>query len=240
MPRRPRWFLPDLPLHLVHRGNNRMPCFAANEDYRSYLHWLREYARHHRCRLHAYVLMTNHVHLLLTPADIEGPSRLMQDLGRSYVRQYNRKYERTGTLWEGRFRAHPVDNERYLLNVQRYIELNPVRARLVESPEGYRWSSYACSALGRPDEALTEHDVYRRLGESAEERLQIYRDFVGEAADGTINKEIRTCLATGHPYGRQSFCEHVASSLGLRLDVPRGRPRKDPVRESSNLALEFA
>ena len=240
MPRRPRWFLPDLPLHLVHRGNNRMPCFAANEDYRSYLHWLREYAGHHRCRLHAYVLMTNHVHLLLTPVDIEGPSRLMQDLGRSYVRQYNRKYVRSGTLWEGRFRAHPVDNERYFLNVQRYIELNPVRAGLACAPSRYRWSSYARNALGRRDDALVEHAVYRSLGDSDEERRQVYRDFVGEAPDSTIVDEVRACIATGHPYGRPSFREHVALSLGLRLDVPRGRPRKEPECEGQNLILDFA
>ncbi|APV51660.1 hypothetical protein BWI17_19355 [Betaproteobacteria bacterium GR16-43] len=240
MPRRPRWFEPELPLHIVHRGNDRMACFVASEDYRSYLHWLREYAGHRRCRLHAYVLMTNHVHLLLTPVDIAGPSALMQDLGRSYVRQFNRKYERSGALWEGRFKAHPVDSERYFLNVQRYIELNPVRAGLVGCPRDYRWSSYHGNALGTRDGGLVEHDVYRSLGESPAERRNAYRDFVAGAVDPKIIETIRACIATSHPYGRAIFRERVASSLGMRLDAPRGRPRKRPEDRPENLLLELA
>jgi len=179
MPRRPRWFEPALPLHIVQRGNNRMPCFASPEDHRSYLHWLHEYALQHRCPLHAYVMMTNHVHLLLTPTDVEGPSALMQDLGRSYVRRFNRKYERSGTLWEGRFKAHPV------------------------------------------------------------ERRQVYQAFFGEPEDPTINDAIRACVATGHPYGSPAFRKRVASSLGLRLDVPRGRPRRIQDHEPENLLLDL-
>jgi len=239
MPRRPRWFEPALPLHIVQRGNNRMPCFASPEDHRSYLHWLHEYARQHRCPLHAYVMMTNHVHLLLTPTDVEGPSALMQDLGRSYVRQFNRKYERSGTLWEGRFKAHPVECERYFLNVQRYIELNPVRAGLAATPEQYRWSSYHSNALGKADEVVVAHDIYLGLGQSDVERRQVYQEFFGEPEDPTINDAIRACVATGHPYGSPAFRKRVASSLGLRLDVPRGRPRRIQDHEPENLLLDL-
>lgn len=132
MPRRPRIKLADIPQHLLQRGVNREPCFFAEEDYHCYLHWLEEAAADWRCAVHAYVLMTNHVHLLITPATPDGPAKLMQSVGRRYVQYINRVYRRSGTLWEGRFKSSAIQTGTYLLRCQRYIELNPVRAGITE------------------------------------------------------------------------------------------------------------
>lgn len=142
MPRRARLRVAGLPLHLIQRGNNRSACFYADEDYTLYLHHLGELARKFRCAVHAYVLMTNHVHLLLSPVREDGPSLLMKHLGQRYVQYINKTYRRSGTLWEGRFRSSIVQERGYLLRCYRYIELNPVRAGMVRHPRDYRWSSY--------------------------------------------------------------------------------------------------
>jgi putative transposase len=141
MPRKRRFFLPDIPVHVVQRGNNRQAVFFDDNDYRVYLDWLADAASQHGCLVHAYVLMTNHIHLLMTPATDQSISAALQALGRRFVPYINHSYQRTGTLWEGRFKASPVQNEDYLLTCYRYIELNPVRAGMVENP-----ADYACSA----------------------------------------------------------------------------------------------
>ena len=143
MPRKPRSYLPGVPAHVVQRGNNRNACFFADEDYLFYRECLSEGLRRYEVRLHAYVLMTNHVHLLLTPSDETGISCLLQHVGRLYVLYINKTYRRSGTLWEGRHKASLVDAENYLLACYRYIEMNPVAARMVEAPDQYQWSSYA-------------------------------------------------------------------------------------------------
>ena len=141
MARRPRHVIPGQAIHLIQRGNNRQAVFFANADYRLYHEVLEDAALRYGCAIHAYVFMTNHVHLLLTPSTHDGPSRVMQSVGRRYVRHVNTSYRRTGTLWEGRFKSAIVDSERYLLTCSRYIEANPVRAGMVDSPERYPWSS---------------------------------------------------------------------------------------------------
>ena len=148
MPRRPRLILPGIPLHIIQRGNNRQACFYADEDCRNYLVWLQEYANRNRCAPHAYVLMTNHVHLLVTPQTAEGAGQLMKQLGQRYVQYVNRTYRRTGTLWEGRFRSCLTQEEHYVLACYRYIELNPIRAGMVEHPAEYLWSSYRANTQG--------------------------------------------------------------------------------------------
>lgn len=153
MPRRPRILLPDHPLHIVQRGINREPCFFAEEDYQCYLHWLEEAARDCGCAIHAYVLMTNHVHLLLTPTVSGAPVRLMQSLGRRYVQYVNRQYRRTGSLWEGRYKSSVVQEEAYLLACMRYIELNPVRAAMVVDPGGTVGPATAPTGLRKPTRA---------------------------------------------------------------------------------------
>jgi putative transposase len=147
MPRRPRVHLDGVPLHIVQRGHNREPCFFADDDYLSYLHWLGEALAETRSALHAYVLMTNHVHLLLTPKNAEAVPKLIISLGRRYVQYVNRTYRRTGTLWDSRYKSSLVQAETYLLSAQRYIELNPVRAAMVADPAHYRWTSYRTNAL---------------------------------------------------------------------------------------------
>ena len=142
MPRKQRMYLPGVPAHVVQRGNNRDACFFHEDDYRYYLAVLADELKRYRVSLHAYVLMTNHVHLLMTPTDETGISRVMQHVGRTYVLYINRTYRRTGTLWEGRHKASLVNAAEYLLSCYRDIELNPVRAGMVETPEAYPWSSY--------------------------------------------------------------------------------------------------
>ena len=164
MPRRRRVVLPSVPLHLIQRGNNRQACFYADDDYRFYLEWLETYASDAGFALHAYVLMINHVHLLLTSSTTGGAGAMMKRLGQRYVQYVNRTYRRSGTLWEGRFRSCLTQEESYVLGCYRYIELNPVRAGMVEHPGECRWSSYRANAQGETCSALRPHDCYRALG----------------------------------------------------------------------------
>jgi putative transposase len=225
MPRRPRVHLPGYPLHIVQRGINREACFFAEEDCACYLHWLNDAARGGGCALHAYVLMTNHVHLLLTPAQEGSPARLMQPVGRRYVQYVNRFYRRSGSLWEGRYKSSVVQAESYLLSCQRYIELNPVRAEMVEDPAQYRWSSYRANALGQTDERLSAHEVYRQLGRDARSREAAYRTLFRPALDAEAVDDIRRALRLGMPLGSERFAEAVCAKLGIRRNSgKRGRP----------------
>jgi len=176
MPRQPRFVIPGQPQHVIQRGNNREDIFRAEGDYHYYLEKLAESAKKHRCDLHAYVLMTNHVHLLVTPRDEHGIGKMMQSVGRYYVQYFNHSYHRTGTLWEGRYKATLIDTERYLLTCMRYIELNPVRANNMAShPSEYPWSSYRCNALGQSNHLVSPHVEYKRLGRTAKDRQAAYR-----------------------------------------------------------------
>ncbi len=225
MPRRPRIALAGLPLHVVQRGNNRAACFFAAEDYRAYLHWLHGYAEPLGVRLHAYVLMSNHVHLLLTPERPEQVSRLMQALGRRYVRFVNEKYSRSGTLWEGRYRACGVHAEGYLLACMRYVELNPVRAGLAASPELYRWSSYRGNALGEANALLIEHPLYAALGADANARRTAYRELFSDRFDEKTLAAIRTATHSGHLLADEATRKKAESLVGAPLGpAPRGRP----------------
>ncbi|MDD5330927.1 MAG: transposase [Sulfuricella sp.] len=207
MPRRPRIKLAEIPQHLVQRGVNREPCFFAEEDYHCYLHWLQEAAGDWHCVIHAYVLMTNHVHLLITPATAQGLAKLMQSVGRRYVQYINRHYKRSGTLWEGRFKSSVIQAESYLLTCQRYIELNPVRADMVNDPGEYRWSSYRHNGLGQPDPRITEHPLYRSLGLDDESRRAAYRALFRSQLDDEAIGDIRLAIAQGQPLGNERFKE---------------------------------
>jgi putative transposase len=226
MPRRPRILLAGHPLHIVQRGINREPCFFAEEDYLFYLHWLEETARACGCAIHAYVLMTNHVHLLLTPAEPGAPSQLMQSLGRRYVQYVNRFYRRSGSLWEGRFKSSVVQAETYLLACMRYIELNPVRADMVADPGQYRWSSYRANGLGQADKRLTPHPLYLALAGDDDERRTAYRALFRPQLDGEAAVDIREAMRLGMPLGGERFAEAVCAKLGVRRNSgKRGRAR---------------
>ena len=180
MPRKARFFISEVPIHMVIRGNSRKTIFAEKEDYQSYLQWLLESSSELNCKIYAYVLMTNHVHLLLSALKIENISKLSQSIGRCYVPYFNQKYGKSGTLWEGRFKANSIDSEHYLLSCYRYIELNPVRAGMVEKPEEYRWSSYRCNAYGEKDDLITPHKQHLELAKNQKQRLSAYRDLFKE------------------------------------------------------------
>ena len=228
MPRRPRIHLDQVPLHIVQRGHNREPCFFADDDYFSYLHWLGEALREAECLLHAYVLMTNHVHLLLTPKRGARVPKLIISLGRRYVQYINRTYRRTGTLWDSRYKSSLVQAETYLLTCQRYIELNPVRAAMVADPAHYRWSSYRANGLGQPDARLAPHELYNALGPNATERQAAYRALFRAHLDHDAIVDIRLALNQNQPLGNARFYARIEQMTGVRRETkPRGRPRKE-------------
>jgi putative transposase len=222
MPRRPRAHLDGLPLHIVQRGHNREACFFADEDYFCYLHWLRQALTASGCALHAYVLMTNHVHLLVTPQRAAAVPGLLISLGRRYVQYINRHYRRTGTLWDSRYKSSLIQADTHLLLCQRYIELNPVRAAMVADPAQYRWSSYRSNALGAADELLTPHPAYLALGAAAAERHAAYRALFRAQLDDDAIAELRLALDQNQPLGDARFLAQIGRALGERR---RARPR---------------
>lgn len=235
MPRRPRIHLAGLPLHIVQRGHNRDACFFADEDYLAYREWLGEAIKNTGCQLHAYVQMTNHVHLLLTPPEPAAVSRLAISLGRRYVQYINKTYRRTGTLWDSRYKSSLVQTDAYLLLCQRYIELNPVRAAMVDDPAHYCWSSYRANGLGQPDPLLTPHEIYTSLGQSDIERQAAYRALFRPELDNEAICDIRRALDQSQPLGDARFLDSIERATGQRREVrPRGRPRKKDL-ESSRL-----
>ncbi|WP_284321697.1 transposase [Dyella acidisoli] len=234
MPRQPRLDLPYIPQHIVQRGNDRQPCFFTDIDRIRYLDELREITLHEHCVVHAYVLMTNHVHLLMTPTDSGQIARVMQALGRRYVRYVNDRYRRTGTLWEGRYKSCLVDNDSYILRCYRYIELNPLRARMVAMPQNYSWSSFTYNALGAPNLLVRPHPSYLSLGADATERCDAYRTFVMHAAPSEELEDIRRHLQSQHVYGSERFRAAIEAQLGRRAGPARiGRPRKSRLPDES-------
>jgi putative transposase len=227
MPRPPRLELPGVPHHVIQRGNNRAACFFGEADRRFYLKCLARSAARRGCQVHAYVLMTNHVHLLVTPSEPGAIAAMMQDLGRRYVRVINTVHARTGTLWEARYRSSLIDSESYFLTCQRYIELNPVRARLVSQPGAYRWSSHSHYAGGAENEVITEHPVYLTLGQTAPERRAAYLSLFETSLDERLIARIREAINSDSALGSEAFLEHAEAQLGRSVRVPRrGRPPK--------------
>ena len=235
MPRKPRFNLIGIPQHVIQRGNNREPCFFGEEDYRRYLDDLRESAEKFHCRIHSYVLMTNHVHLLVTPMAEFGVSQMMQALGRRYVYYVNKTYKRTGTLWEGRYKSSLVDSDRYLLTCMRYIELNPVRGNMVNHPGEYKWSSYQANAQGGVDQLVEPHPLYLELSGVPEQRHEVYRELFRHHMDNDLLHEIRESLNHELVLGRSYFKDKIEeiTKTQTRLGQP-GRPR---VEESKGVYL---
>jgi len=201
MARHQRLHATDLPVHIIQRGNNQQACFFAEDDYRFFLGRLEEYAARFECDLHAFVLMTNHVHLLLTPRLVRGASLLMKVLGQCYAQYINRTHGRSGTLWEGRFRSSLVQSQRYVLACYRYIEMNPVRACMVRHPREYPWSSYRSNAEGRQANCLAPHGEYLALGLDDESRRLAYLGLFRFELRSEVLRSIRKSAWGGHALG---------------------------------------
>lgn len=225
MPRKPRVSPVDVPQHIIQRGNNRNVCFASEQDFKAYVNWLKEYSLKYGVEIHAWVFMTNHIHLLCTPRAQGSISQMMQALGRQYVRYFNFTYKRTGTLWEGRYKSSLVQEEGYLLHLYRYIELNPVRAKMVAQPAEYRWSSHQINALGKNSDLCTAHPIYLALGSSKIKRLARYRSLFKEYLNSRLLTDIRentnSCLAIGN----DKFKHEIERLTGRKMSKgKRGRP----------------
>ncbi len=229
MARIPRICPPGIPQHVIQRGNNRQACFASDEDFAAYAGWLHEAAYKNNVAIHAWVFMTNHVHLLVTPGTDDGISRMMQIVGRHYVRYFNHIYKRTGTLWEGRFKSCVIEAESYLLSCQRYIELNPVRANMVVAPAEYQWSSYGSNGLGRASKLWTAHNLYLSLGKTGEERQIAYRELFRGHLDEVMVNDIRTAVNKGLALGNERFKDEIEQLTGRRVRAGKRGPkiRKD-------------
>lgn len=227
MARLPRLNLPGIPQHIVQRGNNRQVSFFTEQDYAVYLDKLKDYAKQYKVDVHAFVLMTNHVHLLVTPETEKGVSQLMQSLGRYYVMYINKTYQRTGTLWEGRYKSTLVDSANYFLLVSRYIELNPVRANMVEHPAEYPWSSYHGNALDKHIALLTAHHCYQSLGTNQEERKRAYRALFEHHIPALTLQEIRDATNKAWVLGENRFKQQIEQQTGRRSEpLAKGGDRR--------------
>lgn len=229
MARAARPVITGLPLHVIQRGNNRQPVFLDDHDRRDYLRCLADASIEHGLSIHAYVLMDNHVHLLCTPERDGALSGAVQALGRRYVRHFNRRHGRTGTLWEGRFRSSLVEADRYLLACHRYIELNPVRAGRVEQPEAWQWSSHRHHVGLAVDPLVRLHPALYTLGNTPFERESAYRRLFEDPLPQTEEAWFTQRLLNGKPTASTDFQRSVESGYGLRLLArPVGRPRRPP------------
>lgn len=210
MARLPRFVIPGQPQHVIQRGNNRQDIFRTESGYQYYLEKLAEAVKKTQCDIHAYVLMTNHVHLLVTPHTEDGIGKMMQILGRYYVQYFNHNYKRIGTLWEGRYKATLIDSEQYLLTCMRYIELNPVRANMVNHPADYQWSSYGFNGLGKEDQLVIPHPEYKRLGAAEQDRQSAYRQLFRSRIPAAALEEVREATNKAWVLGSERFKAKIA------------------------------
>ncbi len=222
MPRPLRLILPGVAVHIIQRGNNRSLCFGTASDYLVYLAHLRSLSAKYGCDVHAYCLMTNHVHLLVTPKAVDACTVMMRDLGQRYVQYFNRRHDRTGTLWEGRFRSCLVESSRYVLACYRYVELNPVRAHLVAAAGDYPWSSHATNIGTRSDSLVSPHPEVIALAADPGLRHAAYRTIFASAFDPSMEKAIRESTNGGYPLASDAFKTDVIAPLGGR--IRRGKP----------------
>lgn len=223
IPRKPRFFLPEVLAHIVQRGHSREPVFFEDGDYIAYLTWLTEAADRYECAIHAYVLMTNHIHILASPKDKQGISRAMQYIGRHYVPYINDNYGTSGSI----YKASLIHDEQYLLTCMRYNELNPVRANMIYTPGQYRWSSYRANAQGKDDELITPHPLCLALGRTKLRRSEAYKALFKAHIDKEDLKAMRTAWQTGTPLGNAHFKEKIERKLKSKVgQARRGRPSK--------------
>lgn len=225
MARHPRLIFPDVAVHIIQRGNNRNACFRADGDYLVYLAHLRHLSRKHQCDVHAYCLMTNHVHLLLTPNAADTCGVLMRDLGRSYVRYFNRRYARSGTLWEGRFRSCIAESPQYVLACYRYIELNPVRAGMVGLPGAYPWSSHGVNSGVHIDAMVKPHREFLALAAEPGARRAAYASLFEEPVEQGLLRSIRDATNGGYPLASEAFKSRLATTTGCRTERRKPGPQ---------------
>ncbi len=232
--------VPGVAVHVIQRGNNRNACFASDEDRRFYLFHLARMLPRAGCLLHAYCLMTNHVHLLLTAQSAGGCALLMKSTGELYARYFNKTHQRSGYLWEGRFKSCLVQSETYVLSCYRYIDLNPVRAGLVRRADEYVWSSYRFNALGEASALLSPHEEYLRLGGTSAERQAMYRELIAEVQGPHTVEEIRNATNGGYVLGSTAFRTALARLFGRRVDRGiAGRPvRQHTANDQPDLLAE--
>ncbi|MFH2059002.1 MAG: transposase [Pseudomonadota bacterium] len=225
MARLPRIAPINIPVHIIQRGNNRQACFGSDDNHSAYAGWLKEYSKRYVVDIHAWVMMTNHVHLLCTPRREGAIASMIQALGRRYVRYFNYAYKRSGTLWEGRYKSCLIQEENYLIEVYRYIELNPVRAGMVKAPGDYHWSSYQVNALGKASDLCTPHPAYLTLGMEQKERQENYRSLFSSNFDAGSLEQIRIATNKGMVVGNDRFREGIEALTGRRVrEKKRGRP----------------
>lgn len=228
MPRKPRFYLPDIPAHVIQRGNCRQAVFFDTGDYHAYLNWLEEGANKYGCQVHAYCLMTNHVHILVTPEATESISLTIQYVGRHYVPYINHSYGKTGTLWEGRHKGCVISSDDYLLSCMRYIELNPVRAGMVSKPIDYCWSSYKSNATVKTNSVVIPHTLYQQLGRDPTTRQFAYRELFRTALESDQVHDIRAAVQTGTPLGNDKFRQEIEQVIGSKVgQARRGRPKQN-------------
>ena len=228
MPRTARVVLSNYPHHIIQRGHNRQTVFAATRDYERYLDNLREWKTAFGCRVYAYCLMTNHVHLIVDPGENPGSlALLMKRLAGRQTRYVNHLEARTGSLWESRYKSSPIETDGYLLACCRYVELNPVRARMVAVPEAYPWSSYRYKLGLAASDTIDFDPCYLALGDDPSKRVARYREFVHQAIPQNEWNLIRTAVQRGQLTGSARFVEEVAARLGRRVQCRgRGRPKR--------------
>jgi putative transposase len=235
MPRQARFIVAGVAAHITQRGHNGDACFIRESDYLLYLLHLRELSMRHGCAIHAYCLMTNHVHLLLTPETERGCTNLMRDLGQRYVQYFNRTYGRKGTLWQGRFWSNIAESARYVIGCYRYIERNPVVAHMVSAAADYPWSSAAVNTGMRQDRLVQPNAEYLALSEDGQRRYAVYEDLVSQALDADLVREIRESRDTGYPLASESFKSNLGERLGRKTGPGRpGRPEKRVDRKSGS------
>jgi putative transposase len=226
MARLPRLTLPGYPHHIIQRGNNRQAIFGSTDDYDTLLGLLEEFARKFGVAIHAYVLMSNHFHLLATPGTAQGVPQMMQALGRSYVRYFNTRHARTGTLWEGRYKSTLIQAERYLLACMVYIDLNPVRAGMVADPADYRWSSHLHYVGRRSDKLVTPHPLYWELGNTPFARDAAYGELVLAGIDSQRQQALTDATLRGWALGEAEYVASLQRRTERRVSKAKaGRPR---------------
>lgn len=229
MARLPRLTLAHQPHHVIQRGNNRQPIFATSADYQALLGLLEEAAKKFEVSLHAYVLMSNHFHLLATPQTVDGLPKMMQAVGRSYVRYFNDSQKRSGTLWEGRYKSTLIQTERYLLACMAYIDLNPVRAGLVGAPQDYLWSSHLHYLGARQDRLITPHSLYWELGNTPFAREAAYSDLVQAGVNPVQQAALTDATLRGWALGESDFVADLQKQTTRRVaKTSAGRPFLSP------------